>query len=120
VDENGSIVPRGTSGELCTKGYSVMKGYYGNVTATHNVIKDGWMHSGDLAVMDTEGFVSIVGRIKDIIIRGGKYMTFNILGENIYPREIEECLHEHNSVAEAQVIGVPCDYYGERVAVEIR
>jgi fatty-acyl-CoA synthase len=71
VDKKGAIVARGISGELCTKGYSVMKGYYGNVTATSNAIIDGWMHSGDLAVMDTEGYVSIVGRIKDMIIRGG-------------------------------------------------
>jgi fatty-acyl-CoA synthase len=106
------IVPRGTAGEFCTRGYSVMIGYWNNEAATRASIDPaGWMHSGDLAAMDAEGYVNIVGRIKDMIIRGG---------ENIYPREIEEFLHTHPSVSEAQVIGVPSIKYGEEVMAWIK
>jgi fatty-acyl-CoA synthase len=110
--ETGAVVPRGTAGELCTRGYSVMLGYWNNAEATQGSIdKAGWMHTGDLATMDTEGYVKIVGRIKDMIIRGG---------ENIYPREIEEFLHTHPGVSEAQVIGVPSEKYGEEVMAWVK
>src|SRR5687767_8895712 len=93
---SGAVVPRGTSGELCTRGYCVMLGYWNNDEATRAAIDPaGWMHTGDLAVMDPEGYVNIVGRIKDLIIRGG---------ENVYPREIEEFLYTHPKVLDAQVI----------------
>jgi fatty-acyl-CoA synthase len=106
------IVPRGTAGEFCTRGYSVMIGYWNNEAATKASIDDaGWMHSGDLAAMDADGYVNIVGRIKDMIIRGG---------ENIYPREIEEFLHTHPAGSEAQVIGVPSLKYGEEVMAWIK
>jgi fatty-acyl-CoA synthase len=106
------IVPRGTPGEQCTRGYMVMRGYWNDDEATRKAIDvNGWMHTGDLAVMDEDGYVSIVGRIKDIIIRGG---------ENISPREVEEFLHTIPGVAEAQVIGVPCPKYGEEVMAWIR
>ncbi len=107
-----AVVPRGATGELCTRGYSVMLGYWNDEAATRASIDDaGWMHSGDLAVMDDAGYVNIVGRIKDMIIRGG---------ENISPREIEEFLHTHPHVSEAQVIGVPSVKYGEEVMAWIR
>jgi fatty-acyl-CoA synthase len=110
--ETGAVVPRGTPGELCTRGYSVMLGYWNNAEATQGSIdKAGWMHTGDLATMDAEGYVKIVGRIKDMIIRGG---------ENIYPREIEEFLHTHPGVSEAQVIGVPSEKYGEEVMAWVK
>jgi fatty-acyl-CoA synthase len=103
----GSIVPRGQRGEFCARGYCVMLGYWNNPDATAASIDPaGWMHSGDLAVMDDEGYVNIVGRLKDMIIRGG---------ENISPREIEEFLHTHPGVSQAQVIGVPSGKYGEEV-----
>ncbi len=106
--ESGGVVPRGERGELCTRGYGVMLGYWNDDEATRAAIDDArWMHTGDLACMDDEGYVSIVGRIKDMIIRGG---------ENIYPREIEEFLYTHPDVADAQVIGVPSARYGEEVA----
>jgi fatty-acyl-CoA synthase len=108
----GRVVPRGTSGELCTRGYSVMLGYWRDPEATARAIDAGrWMHTGDLATMDGEGYVNIVGRIKDMIIRGG---------ENIYPREVEEFLHTHPAVGEAQVIGVPDARYGEEVMAWVR
>ncbi len=108
----GRVVPRGTSGELCTRGYSVMLGYWCDPEATSRAIDAGrWMHTGDLATMDAEGYVNIVGRIKDMIIRGG---------ENIYPREVEEFLHTHPAVGEAQVIGVPDARYGEEVMAWVR
>lgn len=108
----GLTVPRGKPGELCTRGYSVMLGYWNNEAASREAIDAaGWMHTGDLATMDTDGYVNIVGRIKDMIIRGG---------ENVYPREIEEFLHTHPGVAEAQVIGVPSARYGEEVMAWIR
>jgi fatty-acyl-CoA synthase len=112
VDGAGAVVPRGTPGELCTRGYSVMLGYWNDDQATRKSIDTaGWMHSGDLATMDTEGYFNIVGRIKDMIIRGG---------ENISPREIEELLHTHPAVSAAQVIGVPSARYGEEVMAWIQ
>ena len=105
--DTGAVLPRGEKGELCTRGYSVMLGYWNDAAATHAAIDAaGWMHTGDLATMDDEGYVNIAGRIKDMIIRGG---------ENIYPREVEEFLYTHPSVQDAQVIGVPSDRYGEEV-----
>jgi len=110
--ETGQIVPRGTSGELCTRGYSVMLGYWNDEAATRLAIDaGGWMHTGDLATMDAEGYVNIVGRIKDMIARGG---------EKIYPRELEEFLHTHPAIAEAQVVGVPSAKYGEEVMAWVR
>src|SRR6266849_6833823 len=110
--ETGAIVPRGTPGELCTRGYCVMLGYWNNLEATSAAIDPGrWMHTGDLAVMDDEGYCNIVGRIKDMIIRGG---------ENVYPREIEEFLYGHPAVAEVSVIGIPSEKYGEEVMAWIR
>ncbi len=110
--ETGLTVPRGESGELCTRGYSVMLGYWGNEEATQKAIDQArWMHTGDLATMDDEGYVKIVGRIKDMIIRGG---------ENIYPREIEEFLYTHPSISDVQVIGVPDMKFGEAVMAWVR
>jgi fatty-acyl-CoA synthase len=103
----GLTVPRGTPGELCTRGYSVMLGYWGEPAKTAEVIDAArWMHTGDLATMDTEGYLQIVGRIKDMVIRGG---------ENVYPREIEEFLYTHPDIVDAQVIGVPDVRYGEEL-----
>ncbi len=100
-------VPRGASGELCTRGYSVMSGYWNDPERTSEAIDaEGWMHTGDLATMDAEGYVNIVGRIKDMVIRGG---------ENVYPREIEEFLYSHPDIADVQVIGVPDERYGEEL-----
>ncbi|MFI8687361.1 AMP-binding protein [Rossellomorea sp. NPDC077527] len=100
-------VPNGVQGELCTRGYHVMKGYYKNDEATrHAIDEDGWLHTGDLAVMDEHGYCRITGRLKDMIIRGG---------ENIYPREIEEFLYSHPKVLDVQVIGIPDEVYGEEV-----
>jgi fatty-acyl-CoA synthase len=108
----GEMVPRGTPGEQCTRGYGVMLGYWDDEAATRAAIDaDGWMHTGDLAVLDDDGYVSIVGRIKDIVIRGG---------ENIYPREIEEVLHMLPEVAEAHVIGVPSERYGEELMAWVK
>ena len=110
--ETRAVLPRGASGELCTRGYSVMLGYWNNEEATRAAIDAGsWMHTGDLATMDDEGYVNIVGRIKDIIIRGG---------ENIYPREIEEFLYTHPAVSDVQVIGVPSEKYGEEVMAWVK
>ena len=112
VDADGCIVARGDIGELCTRGYSVMLGYWNNPQASSDAIDPaGWMHSGDLAVMDEQGYVRIVGRNKDMIIRGG---------ENIYPRELEEFFYTHPAVADAQVIGIPCSKYGEEVVAWIK
>ncbi|MDH1692453.1 MULTISPECIES: AMP-binding protein [unclassified Pseudomonas] len=112
VDTDGCIVARGEIGELCTRGYSVMLGYWDNPQATADAIDPaGWMHSGDLAVMDEQGYVRIVGRNKDMIIRGG---------ENIYPRELEEFFYTHPAVADAQVIGIPCSRYGEEIVAWIK
>ncbi len=108
----GAIAPRGTAGEQCTRGYSVMRGYWDDPEATARAIDaDGWMHSGDLAVMDDEGYVSIVGRIKDMIIRGG---------ENVYPREVEEFLYRLPEIDQVEVIGVPSERYGEEVMAWVR
>ncbi len=105
--DTGYPVPPGTDGELCTRGYSVMLGYWNDPERTAEAINvDGWMHTGDLARMDEEGYVNIVGRIKDMIIRGG---------ENVYPREIEEFLFQHPAVEDVQVIGVPDLTYGEEI-----
>jgi len=110
--ETGHIVPHGTPGELCTRGYSVMLGYWNNEGATREAIDAaGWMHTGDVATMDPQGYVNIVGRIKDMIIRGG---------ENVYPREVEEYLLTHPDVVDAQVIGVPSERYGEEVMAWVR
>jgi len=112
VDEHGCIVPRGQMGELCTRGYSVMLGYWGNPQATHESIDPaGWMHTGDLATMDEAGYVCIAGRNKDMIIRGG---------ENIYPRELEEFFFTHPAVADVQVIGIPDERYGEEIVAWIK
>ncbi len=108
----GQIVPVGEPGELCTRGYSVMLGYWNNPEATaHAIDQARWMHTGDLATMDAEGYVNIVGRIKDMIIRGG---------ENVYPREIEEFLYTHPKVSDVQVIGVPDAKYGEELMAWIK
>ena len=108
----GQVVPRGVPGELCTRGYSVMLGYWNNEEATRKAI-DGarWMHTGDLATMDDDGYVNIVGRLKDMIIRGG---------ENVYPREIEEFLYTHPKVSDVQVIGVPDAKYGEELMAWVK
>ncbi|WP_191831569.1 AMP-binding protein [Pseudomonas fluorescens] len=112
VDEHGCIVPRGQMGELCTRGYSVMLGYWGNPEATQESIDPaGWMHTGDLATMDEAGYVCIAGRNKDMIIRGG---------ENIYPRELEEFFFTHPAVADVQVIGIPDERYGEEIVAWIK
>ncbi len=112
VDIEGRVVPRGTPGELCTRGYCVMLGYWDDPEATRQAIDSGrWMHTGDLATIDEEGYVNIVGRIKDMIIRGG---------ENIYPREIEEFLYSHPDVSDVQVIGIPSERYGEEVMAWVR
>ena len=109
---SGAIVPRGAPGEVCTRGYSVMIGYWGNEEATREAIDAaGWMHTGDLATADEEGYVNIVGRIKDMIIRGG---------ENVYPREVEEYLYTHPAVLDVQVIGVPSEKYGEEVMAWVK
>lgn len=106
------MVPRGVAGELRVRGYSVMRGYWGEPDATHRAIDDaGWMHTGDLATMDADGYVNIVGRIKDMIIRGG---------ENIYPREIEDFLSAHPDLEDVHVVGVPDDVYGEEVMAWIK
>ncbi len=111
VDEQGRIVPRGQPGELCTRGYSVMLGYWDDPERTAEAIDPaGWMHTGDLATIDADGCGNIVGRIKDMVIRGG---------ENIYPREIEEFLYRHPAVQDVQVIGVPDSRYGEELCAWI-
>ncbi|MEV0550657.1 AMP-binding protein [Nocardia salmonicida] len=110
--ETGQLQPRGTAGEFCTRGYSVMKGYWGEPSKTAEAIdEDGWLRTGDLAVMDDDGYVQITGRIKDMVIRGG---------ENIYPREIEEFLYTHPDILDAQVVGVPDRKYGEELMAWVR
>jgi fatty-acyl-CoA synthase len=110
--ETGATLPRKAAGEFCTRGYSVMLGYWNNEKATNEAIDAaGWMHTGDLATMDEEGYINIVGRIKDMILRGG---------ENIYPREIEEFLYTHPAIADVQVIGVPSEKYGEEVMAWVK
>jgi fatty-acyl-CoA synthase len=112
IDVDGHVAPRGTAGELLTRGYSVMRGYWGDPERTREVIDaGGWMHTGDLAVIDAEGYCNIVGRVKDMIIRGG---------ENVSPREIEEFLYRHPAVLDVAVVGVPDAKYGEAVCACIR
>ena len=107
IDEDGQVVPLGVPGELCTRGYSVMLGYWNEPAKTAEAIDAGrWMHTGDMATMDADGRLQVVGRIKDMVIRGG---------ENIYPREIEEFLYSHPDVQDVQVIGVPDEQYGEEL-----
>ncbi|WP_323753939.1 AMP-binding protein [Marinobacter sp.] len=109
---NGHVVPRGEIGELCTRGYSVMLKYWNNEEKTREAIdENGWMHTGDLATMDDEGYVQIVGRIKDMVIRGG---------ENIYPKEIEEFFYTHPAIEEVQVTGIPDDKYGEELIAWVK
>jgi fatty-acyl-CoA synthase len=109
---SGRVVPRDTPGEFCARGYGIMRGYWQDDAATAAAIdKGGWMHSGDLATMDQDGFLHIVGRIKDMIIRGG---------ENVSPREIEDFLLTHPAVSEAQVIGVPSRKYGEEIMAWVK
>jgi fatty-acyl-CoA synthase len=112
VDADGRVVPPGTPGELLTRGYSVMRGYWGDEEQTRAAIDEArWMHTGDLAVLDAEGYCNIVGRLKDMVIRGG---------ENVYPREIEEFLYTHPDIADVQVFGVPDERYGEQLCAWIR
>jgi fatty-acyl-CoA synthase len=110
--DSGRIVGRGTPGELCSRGYVVMLGYWNNEEATAAAIDQaGWMHTGDLATLDADGYANIVGRIKDMVIRGG---------ENIYPREVEEFLYQHPAVGDVQVVGVPDHKYGEELCAWVR
>jgi fatty-acyl-CoA synthase len=112
VDPEGKAVPRGATGEFCTRGYSVMKGYWNDADKTRDAIDEaGWMRTGDLATMDEQGYVNIVGRLKDMVIRGG---------ENVYPREIEEFLYSHPKIQDVQVIGVPDPRYGEEICAWIK
>ncbi|HET6196929.1 MAG TPA: AMP-binding protein, partial [Acetobacteraceae bacterium] len=112
VDVEGRIVPTGTPGELLTRGYSVMLGYWDDEARTREAIDAaGWMHTGDLATMDADGYCNIVGRIKDMVIRGG---------ENVYPREIEEFLYRHPKIQDVQVFGVPDQRYGEELCAWIK
>jgi fatty-acyl-CoA synthase len=110
--QTNQLLPRGSEGEFCARGYHVMKGYWNDPQATTRAIDaEGWMHSGDLASMDEEGYVHITGRLKDLIIRGG---------ENIAPREVEAVLEQHPAISEAQVIGVPSRKYGEEVMAWVK
>jgi fatty-acyl-CoA synthase len=112
INAEGQIVPPGTPGELCTRGYSVMLGYWGDPERTAEAIdRARWMHTGDLATLDEEGYCNIVGRLKDMVIRGG---------ENVYPREVEEFLYRHKKIADVQVIGVPDRKYGEELCAWIK
>ena len=112
VDPEGKAVPRGETGEFCTRGYSVMKGYWNDAEKTKDAIDEaGWMRTGDLATMDEQGYVNIVGRLKDMVIRGG---------ENVYPREIEEFLYSHPKIQDVQVIGVPDPRFGEEICAWIK
>jgi len=110
VGADARVVPVGEKGELWTKGYSVMRGYWGDDERTREAVVDGWMRTGDLATIDADGYCNIVGRVKDMLIRGG---------ENIYPREIEEFLFRHPKVQSVQVFGVPDPKYGEEVCAWI-
>jgi fatty-acyl-CoA synthase len=112
IDEGGQVVPPGARGELCTRGYSVMRGYWNDEEKTESSIDaGGWMHTGDLATLDEDGYGNIVGRLKDMVIRGG---------ENVYPREIEEYLYRHENIQEVQVFGVPDEKYGEELCAWIK
>ena len=110
VDAEGQVVPVGEKGELLVRGYSVMQGYWGDEERTREAVRDGWMHTGDLATIDAEGYCNIVGRAKDMLIRGG---------ENVYPREIEEFLFRRPKVQSVQVFGVPDPKYGEELCAWI-
>jgi fatty-acyl-CoA synthase len=110
IDAGGATVPVGEKGELCTRGYAVMQGYWGDAERTREAVQDGWMHTGDLATLDAEGYCNIVGRVKDMLIRGG---------ENVYPREVEEFLFSHPKVQQVQVFGIPDAKYGEEVCAWI-
>jgi fatty-acyl-CoA synthase len=110
--DDGRVVARGTPGELCTRGYLVMLSYWENDEATAQAIdRAGWMHTGDLATVDEDGYANIVGRIKDMVIRGG---------ENVYPREVEEFLYQHPAIGDVQVVGVPDEKYGEELCAWVR
>lgn len=112
VDDNNRVVPLGEKGEICTRGYAVMRGYWDDEERTAETIdQGGWLHSGDIGVMDEDGYVQVTGRIKDMIIRGG---------ENVYPREVEEFLYTHPAIQEVQVIGVPDERLGEQVCAWIK
>ena len=112
IDENGYTVPPGVPGELCTRGYSVMQGYWNDDEKTREAIDaEGWMHTGDVATIDEEGYCKIVGRMKDMVIRGG---------ENVYPREVEDFFYTHEAVEDVQVVGVPDERYGEELCAWIR
>jgi fatty-acyl-CoA synthase len=112
VDLEGKTTPRGVPGELCTRGYSVMLGYWDDPEKTAEAVDaEGWMHTGDLAVIDEDGYGNIVGRIKDLVIRGG---------ENVYPREVEEFLYRHPKVEDVTVVGVPDKRFGEELCAWIR
>jgi fatty-acyl-CoA synthase len=111
VDENDNIVPCGETGELCTKGYSVMPGYWNDEEKTKECLRDGWIYTGDLATIDEKGYGNIVGRLKDMVIRGG---------ENLYPREIEEFLYTHDDIESVEVFGVPDEKYGEELCAWIK
>jgi fatty-acyl-CoA synthase len=112
IDPEGRTVPRGQSGELCSRGYAVMLGYWGDEEKTREAIdSEGWMHTGDLGTLDEAGYCNIVGRSKDMIIRGG---------ENVYPREIEEYLFRHPAIEDVTAVGVPDDRFGEEICVWIR
>jgi fatty-acyl-CoA synthase len=112
IDSDGATVPRGERGELCARGYSVMIGYWDEPERTREAIDEhGWMHSGDLATIDEEGYCNIVGRLKDMVIRGG---------ENIYPREVEEFLFRHPAIEDVQVVGIPDSKYGEELCAWIK
>jgi fatty-acyl-CoA synthase len=112
IDAAGRVTPRGVPGELCTRGYGVMRGYWNDAARTAEVVDAaGWMHTGDLGVIDEEGYCNIVGRVKDMIIRGG---------ENVYPREIEEFLYRHPEVQDVAVVGVPDPRYGEEICACVR
>ncbi|PHZ83582.1 AMP-binding protein [Paremcibacter congregatus] len=112
IDEAGNITPRGVRGELCTRGYSVMQGYWADPERTAEAIDaEGWMHTGDLATLDEAGYCNIVGRVKDMVIRGG---------ENIYPREVEEYFYRHPKIQDAQVFGVPDERFGEELCIWVR
>jgi len=112
VDDTNLVVPIGEKGEICTRGYAVMLGYWDDEEKTRETIdRGGWLHSGDIGVMDADGYVQVTGRIKDMIIRGG---------ENVYPREVEEFLYSHPGIQEVQVIGVPDEKYGEQICAWIK
>ena len=112
VDEHNRVVPIGEKGEICTRGYAVMSGYWDDEEKTAETIdQGGWLHSGDIGIMDDEGYVQVTGRIKDMIIRGG---------ENVYPREVEEFLYTHPGIQEVQVVGVPDERFGEQVCAWIK